>query len=62
MEALAAQAASGHRIRILSGEPLPEFGPLVERNGIEVLDCVTDLGCWFIQAGYRMRLSINLSR
>jgi hypothetical protein len=60
VDAIAAQAASGRPVRILSSEPLPEFGPLVGRDGIEILDHESELGCWFIQSGDRMLLSINL--
>jgi hypothetical protein len=60
VDAIAAQAAAGRQVRILSSEPLPQFGSLVGRDGIEILDCVTDLGCWFIQSGDRMLLSLNL--
>jgi hypothetical protein len=60
VEAIAAQAAIGRPVRILSSQPLPDFAPLVGRDGIEILDCKADLGCWFIQAGDRMLLSINL--
>jgi transcriptional regulator with XRE-family HTH domain len=59
-DALAAQAAVGRQVRILSGEPLPVFAQLDGCDGIEILDSEIDLACWFIQGGDRMLLNIDL--